>query len=217
MNTPDYYERYNTSLRTRELINKGYRLLFTPEVIRDLKEFQKQRTTRLSGRGILLLANRFDQAFSPRGDLEHWMEYLVRHEWVTTSVLDRQFNAASSASYGNGGMSGGYNGAYWGITQFSSPTYRWVRNYAAQSGLLLPASRQQTSFEEQLIAAYVLAVLNQSIFRPYVRGELNARMFYLAHNQGAGSFKTKKISKKRFNAQSDNVRRLLREEGFMIA
>lgn len=216
MSTPDYYKRYNLNPRTAELLSKGYRLLFVPELIRDLNTYMNTRTTVATGFQLLLLAQQFDEGFSPRGDLAEWMTFLVRKEFVSRGVENRRFNAASSGMYANGGMRGGYNGAYWGMTQFGADTYAWVYSFANAQGLKLPATRQETSFEQQLVAAYVLAVLNQSLMRPYIKGELLPRHFYIAHNQGAGVFKTRTITKKRFDAQSINVRAMLREEGFTI-
>lgn len=218
MSTPDYYARYNDSARTQELIDKGYRLLLTPKVVKDLNSFMRAPKRKMSASALSLLVSNFDKAFSPRGSLENWMSFLVSHEFLSRSKIreNKQYDPSSGATHQKGGMRGGFNNAYWGLAQFSIATYNWVAGFGREQGLALPMRREDMNFEQQLVVAYVYGVLNQSIIRPWVRGELQAADLYLAHNQGAGSFQTKKISAKRFYAQSESVQALLKQRGFAI-
>lgn len=219
-----YDERYNTSARTEALVKKGYRLLFTSDVVKSLKLLQQSRgvilgtniftnagRASLTGAEILQLAKQFDELMSPSGRLAHWMTELVKYEFINEGNLKRTFTAGSMQPHTRGGMMGGYNNAYYGITQFSRKTWAWVSAFARNNGLILPP-RNSASFIDQLIAAYVLGVLNQSIMRPYIIGELTSAQLYVAHNQGAGVFKRRKIRWDFYKAQSLEVRRLIRNE-----
>lgn len=224
MKTAPYMTRYNTTARTRDLVDRGYRLLFTPEVVRDLRTLQGARgvipgtnipsligKNVLTGAEILALSHQFDQFMSPNGNLKNWLSTLVSYEFVDREALKRSYTAGSTASYLKGGMMGGYDNAYYGVTQFNASTWQWVREFASKAGLQI-GDRLSASFINQLIAAYVLGVLNQSLIRPYVSGELTVNQLYIAHNQGAGVFRAKRVSKKNFYAQSVRVQNIMRNE-----
>lgn len=229
MELASYNDRFNVSEESRLLVQKGYALLLTPPMIAQLNGFLKNGFVHrggsypfvgpkpiMTGSEISLTATNMDALISPDGPLSRWLSKLVGREFINRSDYSKSFDSRSTKTKANGGMRGGYNNHYHGITQFSVSTYQWVRDFGRSVGVEFPTSREELSFAGQLVAAYVLGVLNQGIIRPYIKGPITADQLYIAHNQGAGVFKTRRITVKRFWAQSSTVRELLLKEGFNV-
>lgn len=212
------YKRYYTAANL-PLRQKGYVLLMTNVLAGDLNAFgRRYAASTMTGAEISSMAKDFDRLFCPLP--MGIFAPLVAIEWPLNpkGVYDRR----SGQSYTNGGMRGGYNNAYWGVTQFGNskkaPTYTETVAAARRYGVDLPQTRQEMTFGQMLVAAYVLAIVRQPTL-VQLGLPVNAETVYINHNQGNGIWKleNKLIPYKNWKAQSSTVHRILRKYGYRSA
>lgn len=228
------YLQYLSPAQRKMYYDEGYRLFINKTIAAELNAFAKKHSTKvMTAQEILDLAKRFDLLFSPA---MHVFEQLVSSEWTiavgNSKVMSRkyQWGLYTRHDLGNiGGMRGGgydpktkrptYN--FCGITQFGPETYPYVLRQAIAWGVELPATMWGMNFAEQIIAAYVYAIMNQPAL-VVRRIPVNESTLYICHNQGAGVWgrvgepatKPKAIKKLHFSGQSTAVKKLLTSYGF---
>lgn len=224
-----HYSAYLTASQ-RSMQKQGYVLFINEKIAGDLNAFGSQYSSHeMTGKEIKAMALAFDRQFTPLGDLGNKgiFSTLVGYEFPTADAKRYANTAAMHSAQPIGGMrGGGYDastgkatGNYWGITQFGASTYTTTRSKALGWGIDLPQSRQQMTFGQMLVAAYVLAILGQPAL--VVRGlPVNESTIYINHNQGYGVWnkdKQRKIKQSFWDGQSAAVKRLLTSYGFARA
>lgn len=224
------YEKYLTPAQ-RSMAAKGYKLFINPVIAGDLNAFGRQNDQkRLTGVQIKELAERFDTQFTFLGDfgVGGIFTHLVSLEFDTkTSTLYEAGKPTLHTTRPVGGMKGGgWNektkqptGAYWGITQFGQATYNYVLSYAKGWGVSLPTRRQDMTFGQMIVAAYMLAIIRQPTL--VNRGiPVNPVTVYINHNQGDGVWRVKgvkRIKAEAWDGQSSAAKALLKSYGFQRA
>lgn len=212
------YKRYHTPA-TLALAKRGFVFLMTAALAGDLNAFGRRYNARkMTGDEIFAMAGEFDRLFCPLPT--GVFAPLVNIEWPSRG--NRVFDRLSNQVFTAGGMRGGYNNAYWGITQFGNsrkaPTYDETVSAANRFGVILPATREQMTFGQMLVAAYVLMIIRQPTL--VEKGiPINWETIYINHNQGNGVWltKNKMIPERTWNAQSNEVHRILRKYGYTSA
>lgn len=224
------YEKYLTSAQ-RSMVTKGYKLFINPVIAGDLNAFGRQNDQkRLTGVQIKELAERFDTQFTFLGDfgVGGIFTHLVSLEFDTkTSALYEAGKHTLHTTRPVGGMKGGgWNkktkqptGAYWGITQFGQETYDYVLSYAKGWGVSLPTRRQDMTFGQMIVAAYVLAIMRQPTLVNHGI-PVDPITIYINHNQGDGVWRVKGVKEIKADAwdgQSSAAKALLKSYGFQRA
>ena len=216
---------YNMYLTPKqlEMKKKGYVLFINPTIAADLNAFGRMYSQKvMSASALVEMVRNFDKQFTPKlvGSMGPGIfEFMVNIEFPVKSAkkYDSSKQALTSANP-IGGMKGGANGHYWGITQFGRDTYAWIRNLATGWGVKLPATRQALTFGEMLVVAYCYAIQNQSYLVGY-GVPVNQETIYVAHNQGAGIFgyKSRKVPTTKWAKQSATAKLVLLKQGFTSA
>lgn len=224
------YARYlnPAQLKMRE---KGYVLFINEEIAGDLNAFSKLHSKKqMTGAEIQALAREFDRLFTPEEEFAEFgngiFANLVRYEFnVPPTVPFEAGKATMFTSRPVGGMKGGgYNaktgkptGAYWGITQFGASTYSDAVRHARGYGVSLPKTRNEMTFGQMLVAAYILAIVRQPTLIS-VGVPVSPATIYINHNQGNGVWTqagTKFIKRIAWDGQSAEVKSLLSSYGFV--
>lgn len=209
------YKRYYTEAN-KALRQKGYVLLITDVLAGDLNAFGRRYSAyKMTGAEITKMAKEFDRLFCPV--VSGIFAPLVAVEWPVNpkGVYDRRSNLPHT----KGGMSGGANNAYWGITQFGNsrrvPTYDETVSAANRYGVDLPVKRSDMTFGQMLVAAYVLAIVRQPTLVE-LGLPINADTIYINHNQGNGvwKFPGKRIPAYNWNLQSAKAHNILSRYGY---
>lgn len=228
------YLQYLSPAQRKMYYDEGYRLFINKTIAAELNSFAKQYDTKvMTAQEILDLAKRFDLLFSPAMRV---FEQLVSSEWIievgNSKVMSRKYEWGLYARHDLGSIGGMRGGGYdpktkrptynfCGITQFGPKTYPDVLRQATAWGVRLPSTMWGMNFAEQIIAAYVYAIMNQPAL-VVRRIPVSETTLYICHNQGAGVWgrvgepatKPKAIKKLHFNGQSAAVKRLLKSYGF---
>lgn len=224
------YEKYLTASQ-RAMMTKGYQLFINPVIAGDLNAFGRENDQkRLTGAQIKKLAQKFDTQFTLAGVYEDLgiFTHLVSIEFDSKSpkLYEAKRNTLHTTVPIGGMRGGGWNektkqptGAYWGITQFGATTYTDVLKYAKGWGVSLPAQRQDMTFGQMLVAAYVLAIIRQPTL-VNLGIPVNPVTIYINHNQGNGVWRAegvKKIKAEAWDGQSAAAKALLKSYGFQRA
>lgn len=224
------YEKYLTAAQ-RAMVAKGYQLFINPVIAGDLNAFGRENDQkRLTGAQIKKVAQKFDTQFTFMGDFgdSGIFTHLVGYEFDSQSskMYEAKRNTLHTTVPTGGMRGGGWNaetkqptGAYWGITQFGASTYSYVLNYARGWGVSLPANRQDMTFGQMLVAAYVLAIIRQPTL-VNLGIPVNPVTIYINHNQGNGVWRAegvKKIKASAWDGQSAAAKALLKSYGFQRA
>lgn len=193
----------------------GYKLFLTPEMVQDMNDFCMEPFSIKNiqtAAEIQAAARLFDKYFTP--DMA-FLSLLVSFEWPDKGTYDMTSRKLYSAKP-VGGMAGGWDGAYWGVTQFGASAFLDVRRFCGRVGLQLPPVRS-TNLGHQLVAGYVYGLINQSILiKNGFKEPINAHWLYLAHNQGAGAVLKRRIPRTWYAAQSRSVQALLDQYRFSL-
>lgn len=216
------YSHYLTPAQ-RAMQKQGFVLFINAKIAGDLNAFSRDySSSRMSGADIGKMAAHFDKQFTPKmvGSIGPGIfSYLVGLEFDAVSKKMYQANKVSpSETNPIGGMQGGAGNAYWGVTQFGKPTYSWIRRLALGWGIDMPADRQQMTFGQMLVIAYVYAIYNQSKLIEY-GVPVNEETLYVSHNQGVGvwQYKDRKVPYKAWVKQSAKAKLVLLKHGFSRA
>lgn len=216
------YGQYLTPAQ-REMRKRGFVLFINAKIAGDLNAFGRDfSSSRMSGADIGKMAAQFDKQFTPKmvGSLGPGIfSYLVGIEFDAVSKKTYQAKkVAPSTTQPVGGMQGGANNAYWGVTQFGKPTYEWIRKLALGWGIDMPANRHEMTFGQMLVIAYAYAVYNQSKLIEY-GVPITEETLYVSHNQGVGvwRYKNRKVPYKAWEKQSAKAKLVLLKHGFSRA
>lgn len=216
------YGKYLTDAQLA-MRKRGFQLFINPKIAGDLNAFGRLYSReQMSGIEIGLMAEEFDKQFTPKmvGSIGPGIfTHLTGLEFDT--ITKKMYNANKYALWTAtpvGGMRGGAGGAYWGVTQFGSPTYSWIRNLAVGWGVKMPTDFTQMTFGQMLVMAYVYAIYNQSKLIGY-KVPVNNETLYVSHNQGVGvwQYANRRVPKAKWDKQSAKAKLVLLKHGFSRA